>query len=98
MRQQPILEKFSPELIYIKGFKNIIADGLNHLDKIDQLNYTNSINSNEAYPTLESLSENFALNKEDIHLPASFKTIMRFQQKDISAIKIAKEKTERLLH
>ena len=35
MRWRLILEEFSPELIYIKGSKNIVADALNHLDKID---------------------------------------------------------------
>ena len=46
------------------------------LDKIDCLNNTNS-NNNKVEPTLESLSEHFALNEEDILHPTSFKTIMR---------------------
>ena len=40
--------------------------------------------------TLESLSENFTLNKDVLH-PTSLKTIMRFQQKDKSLIEIVKE-------
>ena len=40
---------------------------------------------------LESLSENFALNREDGLHSNSFKTIMRFQQKGKSLIEIAKE-------
>ena len=43
-------------------------------------------------PTLESLSENFALNNEDVLHSTSFKTIVRFQQNDKSLIEIAKEK------
>ena len=35
---------------------------------------------------MESLSEHFPLNKEDVLHPTSFKTIMRFQQKDKSLI------------
>ena len=35
IRWQLILEKFSPELIYIKGSKNIVADALGRVDKID---------------------------------------------------------------
>ena len=97
MRWQLILEELSPELIYIKGSKNIVADALSRLDKIDNLNNNSSKNDNiinKVEPTLESLSEHFALNKEDVLHPTSFKTIMRFQQKDKSLIQIAKEKPD----
>ena len=52
---------------YIKGSKNIVADALSRLDEIDNLNNLNNTNSynNKVEPTLESLSENFILNKED---------------------------------
>ena len=49
-------------------------------------------NSYKVEPTLESLSENFALIEEDVYHPTSFKTILRFQQQDKSLIEIAKEK------
>ena len=94
IRWRLILEEFSPKLIFIKRSKNIVADALSRLynkDKIDNLNNTNS-NNNIVGPTLESLSKNFALNKEDVLHPTGFKTIMRFQQKDKSLIEIAKEK------
>ena len=66
----------------MKGSKNIVADALSRLDNIDNLKCTKTNNHN-VEPTLESVSENFALNNEDIlHLTSSFKTIMRFQQKD----------------
>ena len=83
MRWRLILEDFSPERIYIKGSKNIVADALSRIDKIDYLSKSsNKSNNNQVKPTLESLSENFALNNEDVLHPTSFKTIMRFQQKD----------------
>ena len=89
------IEDISPELIYIKGSKNIVADALSRLDKIEHLNNTNSINNNnKVEPTLENLSEHFALNNEDVLHPTSFKTIMRFQQKDKSLIEIVKEKPD----
>ena len=91
MRWQLILEEFSPELIYIRCSKNIVADDLSYLDKLDNVNSNN--NHNDVEPSLESLSENFALNKEDVLHPTSFKAIMRFQQKDKSVIDIAKEKS-----
>ena len=77
MRWQLILEEFFPEVIDIKGSKNIIADVLRCLDKIDNL--YNTYNYNKVEPTLEKLSKNFALNKEDLLHLISFKTTMRFQ-------------------
>ena len=84
------LEVFSPELIYIKGSKSVIADALSRLDKIDYLNNTYS-NNNKVETTLESLSENFALNEEDVFHRTSVKTIMRFQQKDKSLIELPRK-------
>ena len=72
MRWQLILEEFSADLIYVKGSKSIVADALSRLDKIDNVNNTNS-NNNIVEATLESLSENFALNKKDILYSLSFK-------------------------
>ena len=71
------------EIIYIKGSIIILADALSRQDKIENPNFNNfNFNSyNILEPTLESLSENFTLNKEDVLHPTSFKTIMRFQQK-----------------
>ena len=43
MRRRLTLEEFSPELSYIKGSKNIVAEALCCLDKIDNLINTNSI-------------------------------------------------------
>ena len=52
----------------------------------------NSNNNNKVETTLESLNENFVLNKEDVLHPTSFKTIMRSRQKDKYLIEIAKKK------
>ena len=94
MRFWLVLEEFSPELIYIKGSKNILADALSRLDKIDNLNKSSTDsnkNNNIAEPTLESLSENFALNKEDVLHPTTFKTIrinfeLKLQRKSLKTI------------
>ena len=92
MRWQLVPVEFRPELIYGKGSKNTVVDALSRLDKIDNLNNTNTNNNDKVEPTLESLSQNFALNKENILHPTSFKTIMRSQQYDKFPIEIAKEK------
>ena len=97
MRWRQILEEFSPELIYVTGSKNIVTGALSRLNKIYNLNKssTYSIN-NKGKPTLESLSENFAVNKEYVLHPTSFKTIMKFQQKDKSLIERKSLKTIQL--
>ena len=63
-----------------------------HIYTLLILYHTIFSNNNKVEPTLDSLSENFALNKEDVLHPTSFKTIMRIQQKDKSLIEMAKEK------
>ena len=45
MRWRLILEESSPELIYMKGFKNVIADALSRLDKIGNLNNKHNNNN-----------------------------------------------------
>ena len=47
MRWKLILEEFIPELIYIKGSQNIVADALSCLDKIDYLNNAKSNSNND---------------------------------------------------
>ena len=54
MRWRLTLEEVSPELIYIKGSKNIVADALSSLDKKGNINNANS-NNNKVEPFLESL-------------------------------------------
>ena len=93
MRWYLILEEPSPKQIYIEGSKSIVADNLNCSDEIDNLNNINTnSNNNKVEPTVESVSENFALNEEDVLNPTSFKTVMSYEQKDKSLIEIAKEK------
>ena len=76
MRWRSILKELSPKLIYMKGSKNIVSDALSRLDKIDYRNKsTTNSNNNKVEPTLESLSEHFALNKEDIFHPLVLKLL-----------------------
>ena len=58
----------------MKGSKNIVADARSRLDKTDNPNNSHN-NNNKVEPTLESLSENFALTKEDVLHPTCFKLV-----------------------
>ena len=69
--------------------ERIVADTIGCLDRIDNINRNYD---NKLEPALESLSETFALNNEDVLHPTSLKSIMGFQQKDKSLIEIANEK------
>ena len=91
MRCLLIVEEFSPNLIYTKGSENIVVDTVSCIDKIDYLKNNNHSNGDNAEPTLESLHEYLTLNDDDLLHPTSFKSIMRFQQKDKSLIQIPKE-------
>jgi hypothetical protein len=76
MRWRLILEEFGPELKYIKGSNNIVADALSHL------NIQKYADNNK--PTNSYLAEQFAFDSKDLPkntLPISFKTIMVHQKK-----------------
>ena len=86
MRWRLILEEFGPELIYIPGNKNIVADSLSRLEIAE--------NTEPVKAEVHALAEHFALTKEDapeIAHPTNYKTIMKFQQKDKSLLETAKK-------
>ena len=62
MRWRLLLEEYSPDLRYIKGENNIVADALSRLD----------LNNNEPYEqmSIERIAELYALNDEDF--PATY--------------------------
>ena len=68
MRWKFILDKYSSELIYTQGSKNIAAGSLSRLDIVDVLNpvknYINSIN------------EHYGSDDEDISHTANYETII----------------------
>ena len=52
MRWQLNLEEFSPELIYIKGSKNVVPDALSRLIVIHNFYNNNFYSNNKVGPTL----------------------------------------------
>ena len=50
-----IIEEFSPELIYIKGEHNVVADALSHLD----------LSSEPIKQDINVIAEDFGLDKHD---------------------------------
>ena len=83
MRWRLIAEEYSPELIYVQGSKNVAANVLSRLDL--------DTDAEPVPATAHKMAEHFALEEEDIFHPTSYKTILRYQQKDIAQSKIAKE-------
>ena len=57
MRWRLILEEYGPELIYVKGENNVVADALSRLNLI-----TNTTLS----PDLAKMAEHFGLDDEDL--------------------------------
>ena len=85
MRWRLIIEEFSPELVYIQGETNIVADALSRLEIIDDVDYnlSDTQNLDTFYADLFDLSDN------DIVNPITYKNIMVNQQKDKTLIKNA---------
>ena len=71
MRWRLIIEEFSPELIYIKGQNNIIADALSRLD-------IEPPHKSDLKPTAEHFAANYALDDNDLPVdtfPITYSTI-----------------------
>ena len=87
MRWRLILEEFSPELIYIKGSKNVVADALSRLELVENVEKVPS--------TMDGLAEHFGLETKDLPKaahPTKYKTIMSHQKKDKDLMKLFKAK------
>ena len=64
MRLSLNLEEKIPVIIHIQDFKNVIADILSSLDKVDTYN--------PIYSIILSLFEYFSLEKEDVTHPVDY--------------------------
>ena len=87
MRWRLILEEYGPELIYVKGENNVVADALSRLNLI-----TNTTLS----PDLDKMAEHFGLDDEDLPadaFPLQYKMIARKQNKDKNLFKLLKSNT-----
>ena len=73
MRWRLILEEYNPELKYIKGESNVVADALSRLAMLPL----------ESQPTQLNMAEDFGLEEDDLPedaFPLSYKTFMIHQQ------------------
>ena len=78
------MEEYSPDICYIKGPENIVADTLSHLPT------TNDPEKPHIMPSWEELADYFAQETEDKWtFPISITLIKSFQQKDKNLIKKA---------
>jgi len=84
LRWRLILEEYGPELIYIKGERNIVADALSRLEKIDRPVPTERDEFAEAY----GLDKN-ALPEEAF--PLRYKNIQQHQKQDSALLAMAQK-------
>ena len=84
MRWRLILEEFGPELNYIKGEKNIVADALSRLN----INSNNKIDKADK-PDLLNVAEMFASTSDELTYPLSFENISQHQHRDTSLRSVA---------
>ena len=86
MRWRLILEEYGPELIYIKGENNVVADALSRLN----------LQPTTLPATLETMAEHFGLDDDDLPAdayPLHYKLIAREQNKDRNLFKLLKSNT-----
>jgi hypothetical protein len=91
MRWRLFLEEYSPDLKYIKGEKNIVADALSRLE-------LNNEPMDEAHFTEEMRSALYCYAGDEVpntDYPLSYKLIGRAQKKDEQMIKILKQKNSK---
>ena len=91
MRWRLIIEEYGPELRYIKGSKNVVADALSRLD-LDPKLATECDPTVLEHPFSRSLAEAFDLDQlpEWTH-PVNFKLIQQKQQKDTALLAKVKD-------
>ena len=89
MRWRLILEEYGPELLYIKGEDNIVADALSRMELIDETIF-------ETHPkrptTLEKMSESFANDHSMLHenaYPLRNATVRTEQQRDPDLLRLS---------
>jgi hypothetical protein len=79
MRWQLIIKEYSPELIYLKGEHNIVADALSRLELIspDQQH-----EQHENMHNMQYLADHFGLEDDDLPAdayPLQYKLIAKYQ-------------------
>ena len=90
MRWRLILEEFGPELVYLPGEKNVVADALSRLDMINVPTSDDSLEkqsyNERAYKTdAEVMAQAFGFDLKDLPddaFPLTYKTILKAQQAD----------------
>jgi hypothetical protein len=87
MRWRLYIEEYSPELQYIKGTHNVVADALSQLDKLET----------PMEDTQESFLGLFGMKKTDeLHFhPLNFKYLLKMQESDKSIMKILEKASDK---
>ncbi len=89
MRWRLIIEEFSPNLIYIKGTHNVVADALSRLEIDD----SNTLPNKESLNT-EQFAELYGKDPEDLPsdaYPLEYRLFYKFQQQDKALLKRVKQ-------
>ena len=80
LRWRLLLEEFGPEIIYVKGSENDVADALSHLPKTEGT-------GSDGQVTREALADLYGVDKlDDDTFPLKYKIIDKYQQKDPKVI------------
>ena len=94
MRWRLILEEYGPELCYIKGENNVVADALSRLD-LEEYKSPSSIKEEQL--VFDHMAECYGLDKADLPtdlMPVNYKVIEHHQKHDCNLLKKVKSFTK----
>jgi hypothetical protein len=86
MRWQLIIEEYLPELIYLKGEHNIVADALSRLELISPKKQQEIRENNH---DMHYLVDHFGLEDDDLPVnayPLQYKIIAKYQRKQVDLV------------
>jgi len=86
MRWRLIIEEYSPELIYLKGEHNIVADALSRLELISPENQQENQQNNH---DMHYLADHFGLEDDDLPVdayPLQYHIIAKYQRKQTDLV------------
>ena len=90
MRWRLILEEFAPQLIYVKGENNIVADALSRL----AINDVTTARPESSEPTVSYLAELYGLDDVDLPddaYPLKYSLIDQYQRQDLTLLNKTKK-------
>ena len=90
MRWCLIIEEYGPELIYVKGENNIVADALSRLPTIQNISTDAEAQTMEMHEMAELFGQD-DLDLPESAFPLTYKLITKYQKEDKELLKLLQD-------